>query len=122
MIRHTTYCGRVFTAEEAREEEHYAGDFSFVLETDNYTSFGDKFTRPLVTGADNGDYRKGRATHGYLPSKGPCPVFCVNGPAFRKGEVISDGRLIDEAPTIARAMGIDMPGTDGSPVTELLAE
>ena len=113
---------RVYTAEEAREEEHYAGDFSFVLETDNYTSFGDSYTRPLVTGADNGDYRKGRATHGYLPSKGPCPVFYASGPAFRQGVVIGDGRLIDEAPTIARAMGFDMPGADGEPVTDLLAE
>ena len=32
------------------------------------------------------------------------------------------GRLIDEAPTIARAMGIEMPGTDGEPVMDLLAE
>ena len=113
---------RVYTAEEAREEEHFAGDFSFVLETDNYTSFGDSYTRPLVTGADNGDYRKGRATHGYLPSKGPFPVFCASGPAFRRGVVIGDGRLIDEAPTIARAMGFDMPDADGEPVTDLLAE
>ena len=113
---------RVYTAEEAREEEHYAGDFSFVLETDNYTSFGDKYVRPLVTGADNGDYRKGRATHGYLPSKGPCPVFYAKGPAFRENMVIGGGRLIDEAPTIARAMGIEMPGTDGEPVMDLLAE
>ena len=111
---------RVYTKEEAIREEHFGGDFSFVLETDNYTSFGDKYTRPLVTGADNGDYRKGRATHGFLPSKGPRPVFYCKGPAFRDGAVIEDGRLVDEAPTIARAMGIDMPDTDGSPVEELL--
>ena len=111
---------RVYTAEEAVREEHYGGDFSFVLETDNYTSFGDRYVRPLVTGADNGDYRKGRATHGYLPSKGPNPVFYCKGPAFRSGAVVEEGRLVDEAPTIARAMGIEMPGTDGSPVGELL--
>lgn len=111
---------RVYTAEEAVREEHYGGDFSFVLETDNYTSFGDRFLRPLVTGADNGDYRKGRATHGYLPSKGPWPVFYCKGPSFRDGAELEEGRLVDEAPTVAKALGIDMPDTDGDPVTELL--
>ena len=111
---------RVYTKEEAVREEHYGGDFSFVLETDNYTSFGDHYVRPLVTGADNGDYRKGRATHGYLPSKGPCPVFYAKGPAFRSGASIAEGRLVDEAPTIARAMGFEMPDADGVPMTQLL--
>jgi predicted AlkP superfamily pyrophosphatase or phosphodiesterase len=111
---------RVYTAEEAEREEHYGGEFSFVLETDNYTSFGDRFVRPLVTGADNGDYRKGRATHGYLPSKGPSPVFYCKGPAFREDVALEEGKLIDEAPTIARAMGFGMPDTDGAPVFELL--
>ena len=91
-----------------------------MLETDNYTSFGDHAVRPLVTAADNGDYRKGRATHGYLPSKGPCPVFYAKGPAFRDGVVVEDGRLIDEAPTFARVLGISLPNPDGSPVTEIL--
>ena len=113
---------RVFTAEEAISEEHYGGDFSFVIETDNYTSFGDKYVRPLVTGADNEDYRKGRATHGYLPRKGPTPVFYVNGPAFKKGGVIEEGRLVDEAPTMAAVLGITMPDTDGHAVSELIAD
>lgn len=113
---------RVFTAEEAIAEEHFGGDFSFVIETDNYTSFGDRYVRPLVTGSNNEDYRKGWATHGYLPLKGPTPVFYVGGPAFKKGVVIENGRLVDEAPTIAKALGITMPDTDGCAVDELIAD
>lgn len=112
---------RVYTAEEAEKEERFAGDFSFVLETDGYTSFGDKYIRPVVSNINKTDYRSGAATHGYLPSKGPCPVFYANGPLFRKGVVIETGKLVDEAPTLAKALGIEMPGTDGEAVTELLA-
>ena len=112
---------RVYSAEEAQEEEHFAGDFSFVVETDGYTSFGDSFTRPVVTAINNEDYRKGRATHGYLPSKGPNPVFYAKGPAFREGVTLEKGRLVDEAPTLAKALGIEMPDTDGSPVMAILS-
>ena len=112
--------GRVFTADEAREEEHYAGDFSFVLEADGYTAFGDAIVRPVVTANNNEDYRKGRATHGYLPAKGPMPVFYAKGPAFRDGVVLSRGKLVDEAPTIARALNIEMENTDGEPVFSIL--
>ena len=56
--------GRLFTAEEARDEEHLYGGFSFVIESDGYTSFGDKAVRPLVQNFDVNDYRFGRATHG----------------------------------------------------------
>ncbi len=113
---------KVYTVEESVSEERYGGDFSFVVETDNYTGFGDKYTRPAVTAANNEDYRKGKATHGYLPTKGPTPVFYVNGPAFKSGVEIEHGVLVDEAPTIAAALGLTMPDTDGKPVTELIAE
>lgn len=58
---------RVYTEEEARKEEHFGGEFSFVLETDGYTAFGDYYTRPLIRELTNSDYRFGKATHGYLP-------------------------------------------------------
>jgi hypothetical protein len=63
--------GQVYTESEAREKERFGGDFSFVLETDGYTSFGDDWKRPLVKNLDFSDYRYGKATHGYLPGKGP---------------------------------------------------
>ena len=111
---------RVFTAEEAEKEQHLAGDFSFVLETDGYTSFGDSCERPLVHHFDTSDYRYGHATHGYLPDKGPQPVFLCSGPDFRKNVVIPEGRLIDEAPTYARLLGVELSGADGVPMDALL--
>ena len=62
---------RCYTAAEAAEEEHLAGDFDFVLETDGYTAFGPGVTGDYFTPYDLTDYRLGKATHGYLPDRGP---------------------------------------------------
>ena len=111
---------RVYTREEAAREEHLDGEFAFVLETDNYTTFANDWTRPLVRELNNQNYRLGRATHGYLPHKGPQPTLFAFGPHIRAGAVLENARLVDEAPTFAKALGIEMTGTDGRCLTELL--
>jgi predicted AlkP superfamily pyrophosphatase or phosphodiesterase len=110
---------RVFTREEAQREEHLSGPFSFVLETDGYTSFANDWQRPLVKPLDNQNFRFGRASHGYLPDKGPQPTLFAFGPRIRPGAVLERARLVDEAPTFARALGIHMTGTDGRCLEEL---
>ncbi len=106
---------QVFTREEAKAH-HLDGDFSFILETDGYTSFGDAINRPVVTNYDLEDYRYGRATHGYLPGKGPQPVFLAKGPDFRENVTLKSGRLIDQAPTYAKLLGVELPRADGKPL------
>jgi predicted AlkP superfamily pyrophosphatase or phosphodiesterase len=106
--------GRVFTAEEARRDEHLAGGFSFVLESDGCTALSSEWRRPLVRPLDTADYRYGRATHGYQPSKGPQPTMVAFGPDIRPGALIEQGAIVDIAPTMACALGLDMPGVDGS--------
>ena len=111
---------QVFTEPEIRERERLGGDFSFALESDGYTSFGDNWVRPAVIGYDQSDYRRGRATHGHLPDKGPQPVFVAKGPGFREGAELDACRLVDEAPTFARVMGVELPRADGRVLEELL--
>lgn len=111
---------QIFTREEVREFHHLDGDFSFVLETDGFTSFGDSYKRPIVTNFINEDYRYGQATHGYLPNKGIQPVFIAKGPGFQENVVLQEGRLIDEAPTLAKLLGVSLEGSDGRPLNELL--
>lgn len=111
---------RVFTREEVRAEYRLGGDFSFVIETDGFTSFTNEWTRPLVRVLDPGDYRFGRATHGHLPEKGPQPTLLAFGPRIRQGAVLENARLVDEAPTIARLLGLEMTGVDGRALDELL--
>ncbi len=113
---------RVYTTEETERLYGLTGGFSFVLEGDGYTSFGDHVARPSVRGFDTSDYRFGRGTHGHLPTKGPQPVFIASGPSFKSGVVIPEGSIIDHAPTLAVALGADMPEAEGAPVWDILAD
>lgn len=99
---------------------HLAGPFSFVLETDGYTSFGDEINRPLVQNHDSADYRYGKATHGYLPAKGPQPVFLAKGPDFNEKVIMKRGRLIDQAPTYAKLLGTALPNADGNAIESFI--
>lgn len=112
--------GEVFTARQMREKEQLYGDFSFVLESDGYTSFGDRAVRPLVQNYDLTDYRFGRATHGYYPDLGPQPVFMAKGPDFKAGVTLARGLIVDEAPTYARLLGVELPQADGTAMEAFL--
>ena len=111
---------RVYTSEEMREKYMLYGDFSFVLETDGYTSFGEWITRPSVRGFDLSDYRFGKGTHGHEPSRGPQPPFVAKGPSFKSGVVIPEGNVLNHAPTLAAALGLELPEAMGKPVLEIL--
>lgn len=110
----------VYTAKEADEKYHLNGEFSFVIEGDDYTSFGEGVTGLLVEAFGDTDYRYGRASHGYTPEKGPQPIFMAKGPDFAENVVIENGRLIDEAPTYAKVLGVELPDTDGAAIMEFL--
>ena len=111
---------RVYTKVEVEEKYGLSGDFSFVLETDGFTSFGERLVRPAVSGFDLDDYRFGRATHGHEPTKGPQPPFIAKGPSFKSGVVIPTGNILNHAPTLAKVLGIDLRDAIGTPVLELL--
>ena len=84
-----------------------------MIESDGYTSFGDKAVRPLVQNFDVNDYRFGRATHGYLPDLGAQPVFVAKGPDFRERTTLERGLVVDEAPTYAKLLGVELSQADG---------
>lgn len=110
----------VFTREEVKEMYGLDGDFSFVIETDGYTSFDESPCRPLVRDLDINDYRYGKSTHGHRPEKGPQPVFAGMGPSFKKGVVLPQGNILNHAPTFAKILGIDLPQAKGKAVLDLL--
>lgn len=91
------------------------GDFSFVVETDGITKFGDEW---IFNPGENDAKLKG--SHGFHPDKGPRSPFIGCGPAFRKGAFLAHADLVDGAPTYARILGIELPDVDGRPLTELL--
>jgi predicted AlkP superfamily pyrophosphatase or phosphodiesterase len=109
---------KVYTAEECDKEEHLNGDFDFVLEFDSYTANGWEPFGPYFTSYDLSDYRTGRATHGFLPDKGPQPSMLMIGPDFNEGVVIERRHTLDMAATIAKIFDFDMPDIDGTPIEE----
>lgn len=111
---------KVYTEEETKEKYGLFGDFSFVLETDGYTSFGEWCERPSVRGFDLSDYRFGHGTHGQEPHKGPQPPFVAKGPSFKSGVVIKEGNILNHAPTLAAVLGLSLPEAEGKPVYEIL--
>ena len=119
LASETAGISEVFTAQEAREKHHLAGDFSFVVETDNYTTFSNDWLRPVIKPLDNRNYRFGRATHGHLPHKGPQPTLVAFGPHIKPGVVLENALLVDEAPTFAHALGLKMENVDGRTLNEL---
>lgn len=113
--------GDILNEKQAKERYGLWGQFSFVIETDGFTGFGDDHKHPSIARCrDAGDYRQGWATHGHEPEKGPQPVFCAKGPAFKENIVGKRGKIYDLAPTLAKAMGIPYFACDGKALTELL--
>lgn len=111
----------ILTRDEAAQREHLDGGFSFVIETDGHTTFGNAWMPPETSPMTNSDYRFGLATHGYLPDKGPQPVFIGWGASFRPGAWLEQATLVDCAPTCAALLGLEMPWAQGRILHELLA-
>ncbi|MGI6115163.1 alkaline phosphatase family protein [Luoshenia tenuis] len=111
---------QVLTAQQADARYHLSGDFSFVLETDGFTSFSDDWRRPAVRPLDTSDYRYGHSTHGHMPEKGPQPPLLCMGPSFRQGVVLETVPIVDEGATFAKVLGLTLPLADGKPIDALL--
>ena len=111
---------RVYTAEEAAREEHLAGDFSVVLESNGIYTFGNDWQRPLTRPLTSEDYRFGRATHGHHPDKGPQPCLFAFGPHIKAGAVVDRRPMVDTCPTFARLLGLEMDGIEGAAIEEIL--
>ncbi len=100
---------QVLTREQVKARYGLDGDFSFVLETDGFTTFSDDWRRPVVRPLDETDYRFGHSTHGHMPEKGPQPPFLAMGPSFIPGAVMETADLLGHAPTFARILGVSLP-------------
>ena len=111
---------RVFTKDEANELYGLSGGFSFVLESDGYSSFNEEAVRPIVRPLDTTDYRTGKGTHGHMPEKGPKPTFIGAGPSFKKGATVKEGSILDHAQILAKVLGLKTFGTSSDKNCEIL--
>jgi len=109
----------VFTIDELKDYG-LSGNFSFVLETDGFTSFNEATDGSIIKTIDISDYRLAHSTHGHNPEKGPQPPFMAMGPSFKKGASLETGNILNHAPTFAKVLGVELPDAKGKAVEEIL--
>lgn len=62
-----------------------------------------------------------KATHGYLPFKRDyTTIFMAAGKGIKKGVVLEEMKLVDEAPTMAKLLGLELQDVDGRILEEIL--
>ncbi|MBQ3075099.1 MAG: alkaline phosphatase family protein [Clostridia bacterium] len=105
---------RIWTKDELAKQYGQSGPFSFIVEAQE----GVRFINDLTGDAVEETPVKG--AHGYMPEKGPQPIFMGHGPAFRAGAVLERAELADVAPTLAAILGQTLSEADGRVLTELL--
>ena len=67
-----------------------------------------------------GSHTVGAATHGSNPYRAENTTFIACGPSVRKGVVIREAEMVDEAVTMARMVGFDFENSDGQLIKDLL--
>lgn len=113
--------GDIMDDEEVEKHYRNKGSFSFMIEgADGYSFTSKTQGETVVCKTDNSNYKYACATHGHKPETGPKPAFILSGPGIRKNARLDGINIVDEAPTLARLLGFDMPSADGKPLTELL--
>lgn len=111
----------VMDRSEAKEVFRVDGPFDFIIESKLPISFGESFNSSSVFGSlIPGNHKFGAATHGGSPSRAEVTTFIAAGPDIKPGVTVSCRPMVDEAPTLARMLGFEMPDIDGSAITEIL--
>ncbi len=111
---------KIYTREEVAKDERLDGDFDFVIETDNYSRFDEKWFGNPVTSMELGERGCVHGSHGFHPDKGLRPPFLACGPAIKTGVILPSARLVDGAPTCAAILKVPFLGVDGAPLTQIL--
>lgn len=105
---------KLFTKDELLEKYGQSGPYSFMLEAEEGFAFGSKYNcEALQTGRPS-------YGHGYLPEKGPQPIFMAHGPSFKDGAFIERANIVDVAPTLAATFGQALKDADGKVLAALL--
>ncbi|MDD3400566.1 MAG: ectonucleotide pyrophosphatase/phosphodiesterase [Eubacteriales bacterium] len=111
----------ILTVRQCEERFHTNGNYDFMIESDGKASFSARANyTDIFTKCDISDYRTSVATHGHMPHKGVQPSFFLYNPFAKDKVVLEHGRIIDQAPTLAKLLGFDMPCADGKPIEELV--
>lgn len=111
----------VMDAEQAERTFHLEGPFDFLLTSRLPISFGEQLSGDARWGSQiPGDHKIGAATHGGDTNREELTSFLACGPDIQKGALVQRRSMVDEAPTMARMLGFDMPNVDGAVIEEIV--
>lgn len=113
---------RVLTVAEAEAEYGLAGPFGYVVESEPGVIVGGALDRRVVVRKGEEDFRGYLGNHGHAPRHGDQPVFLATGPAFRPGVDAGRRSMLDEAPTFAAVLGLELPHAEGRVIAEVLTD
>ncbi len=115
--------GYVYTKQEADTLFHLAGPFDFIIEGEQPIAFSSILdSESIVLGKpEYKGFEQLSASHGGLPWKDETSCFIAAGPSVNKGVCIERACIVDEAPTMAKMLGFEMPDVDGKPLDAMLA-
>ncbi|MGC0250346.1 alkaline phosphatase family protein [Pseudactinotalea sp. Z1748] len=111
---------RFWTAAEARELYGLDGPFTWVVESEPGVVVGMRWDRPEIQRKGEAGYPAPVGAHGHAPRHGGQPVFIATGPDFRAGVDLGRRSMLDQAPTFAAVLGVDLPHAEGRVLTEAL--
>ncbi|WP_419887964.1 ectonucleotide pyrophosphatase/phosphodiesterase [Neobacillus niacini] len=115
---------KILTAEEAASKGA-DGSCTFMVEAKKGYYFLEDFQGEYVKNVTREDVLEDKkytlACHGYSPEKPEySTIFMAAGKGIRPKTVVQKARLIDEGPTMARLLGLNLGDTDGKIIKELL--
>ncbi len=97
-------------------------DAAFVLEAKEGWYFQDGTARPFESADRKKEPSHHLGNHGFHPNRrGYQTFFAGAGPDFLPGARVDSMRLIDEGPTLARILGVELKGAEGRAVENLLS-
>lgn len=112
---------KIHTELEARERYGLAGPFDYVVESEPGVLVGMDWNLRSVVIPGDPDFVGYVGNHGHAPQHGAQPVFIGSGPDFAPGTHAGRRTILDEAPTFAAVLGLELPHAEGTAITELLA-
>ena len=113
--------GYLYTKEEADELFGLTGPLDFVIEGKEPMAFSstlegrDAFEKYLKPGQ-----HRSVASHGHLPWRDETTTFIAVGPNVAENVVIERSSMLNEAPTMAAMLGLQMENIDGHVLEELI--
>ncbi|MBZ2197838.1 alkaline phosphatase family protein [Occultella gossypii] len=111
----------IISAAAARECFGLDGPFSYVVISEPGVLVAPHLDRAVIAVPGDADFIGYVGNHGHDPKHGGQPVFIASGPDFTPGVHAGRRSILDEAPTFAAVLGLDLPTAEGTVIAEVLA-